>query len=523
MADLIKKIKIKKQDGTFTDYIPIGAEASNVSTEDGMSVEHKLKKKPYYFDNVADMKAATYLKNGDMAVTLGYYEINDGGGAKYYIIDTPDETKYQEKVNDLYAELIIKDNVNVKQFGAYGDGEHDDTLFIKNAIIFSKLINKLLFSPKGNNYLISESLDFSNLNVDFNNSIITTNNEIDIITTNTTIYYGLIKNIDINCNSIASCAINVIEDRKTLFENINIYNVSNVGIKFNKGYEITFNNINITGDGMSKNNVGIHSISSDSLFSNIIIIDICIGIKCEGLNWFKNIHGWILNPNLFFNSKFFKIIKGEAKIEQCYSDTYHYAFYVQTTSNLQISNSEIRYAYTLIENVNMNDTPTYAFYFIDESTKKLTVTNTLIGGITLDNLKTKLCNKNIYGNLSNNIYLFEADTSSLKSELIPNEGVTIISQDVKNIGNCVEINAKFKIDLDTISSKIDITLATVNDNLIPETDVNYMCVLSNEEWNVDKIAYLYLGVNGKLTTRADNETGIKYFKVHLRYNKKLTN
>ena len=44
MADLIKKIKIKKQDGTFTDYIPIGAEASNVSTEDGLSVENKLNK-----------------------------------------------------------------------------------------------------------------------------------------------------------------------------------------------------------------------------------------------------------------------------------------------------------------------------------------------------------------------------------------------------------------------------------------------------------------------------------------------
>ena len=29
MADLIKKIKIKRQDGTYTNYIPIGVDAIN--------------------------------------------------------------------------------------------------------------------------------------------------------------------------------------------------------------------------------------------------------------------------------------------------------------------------------------------------------------------------------------------------------------------------------------------------------------------------------------------------------------
>lgn len=38
MADLIKKIKIKKQDGTFTDYIPIGAEADNINFDNGYSL-----------------------------------------------------------------------------------------------------------------------------------------------------------------------------------------------------------------------------------------------------------------------------------------------------------------------------------------------------------------------------------------------------------------------------------------------------------------------------------------------------
>ena len=145
MADLIKKVKVMQTDGTFTDYIPLGADAANVKTEDGMSVENKLKKKPYYFDTVADMKAATYLKADDMAVTLGYYEVNDGGGAEYKIVQSSDE--YVETLNNnLKAELIIKKEVNIKQFGAYGDGTHDDSLAFQTAINAYSIIQ----IPKGN-------------------------------------------------------------------------------------------------------------------------------------------------------------------------------------------------------------------------------------------------------------------------------------------------------------------------------------------------------------------------------------
>lgn len=83
MSDRIKKIKVKKSDGSFTDYIPIGADAKNIDTSDGESVELKLNKKPYYYNTVADMKADTKLKVGDMAITLGYYTANDGGRLEY--------------------------------------------------------------------------------------------------------------------------------------------------------------------------------------------------------------------------------------------------------------------------------------------------------------------------------------------------------------------------------------------------------------------------------------------------------
>lgn len=135
--DRIKKLKIKKQDGTFSDYIPIGADAENIDTTDGESVETKLNKKPYYYNSVADMKADTKLKVGDMAVTLGYYEPNDGGGAEYKIVSgtyTDDGGLIHELENHLFAEFIKKDFCYIEQMGAKGNGIADDTNAITLAI-----------------------------------------------------------------------------------------------------------------------------------------------------------------------------------------------------------------------------------------------------------------------------------------------------------------------------------------------------------------------------------------------------
>ena len=39
MSDRIKKIKVKKADGSMTDYIPIGADAENIDFENGYSLD----------------------------------------------------------------------------------------------------------------------------------------------------------------------------------------------------------------------------------------------------------------------------------------------------------------------------------------------------------------------------------------------------------------------------------------------------------------------------------------------------
>ena len=102
------------------------------------------------FNTVADMQASN-LKNGDLAITKGYYSVNDGGGAFYRITDTASQTDYQESVGSLYATLLIENSeLNVKQFGAYGDNTHDDTTAIQSAINYANVSNnKTIFIPNG--------------------------------------------------------------------------------------------------------------------------------------------------------------------------------------------------------------------------------------------------------------------------------------------------------------------------------------------------------------------------------------
>ena len=87
------------------------------------------------FDTVADMQASDNLINGSYAQTLGYYSVNDGGASLYKITDTGTADGGSTiAVGDLFAHLVIKGTMNVKQFGAVGDGTTDDSVALQNAI-----------------------------------------------------------------------------------------------------------------------------------------------------------------------------------------------------------------------------------------------------------------------------------------------------------------------------------------------------------------------------------------------------
>lgn len=147
-----------------------------VETEDGTKLTDiatlkKLMNANFIVENVEQLKSASF-KEGEVCVTLGYRKANDGGGAIYKIVYEP--TLVDDGANVHYLQtsdtnrakfIAINDSVTPEQFGAYGDGAHDDTA----AII--KCINsgyKVIFKP-GAVYCISTGITLrDNLVVDLN-------------------------------------------------------------------------------------------------------------------------------------------------------------------------------------------------------------------------------------------------------------------------------------------------------------------------------------------------------------------
>lgn len=129
-------------------------------------------KKPYYFNNIAEMKAYD-LQNGDYAITKGYYSANDGGQGQYIVVNDnelqEDNGSVHTLINGLKAKLLIGKEVNVKQFGAKGDGNTNDATFIQSCINYCELNNSSVYIPAGN-YLINATLNVTGCPISGNSS-----------------------------------------------------------------------------------------------------------------------------------------------------------------------------------------------------------------------------------------------------------------------------------------------------------------------------------------------------------------
>ena len=133
----------------------------------GMS---KFKLPIAYYNSVAEMRASETALAGRPCVTLGYYQPNDGGGSVYLIRaktdnDADDGGSILVLDNGNVAELLVDGEVNVKQFGAKGDGTTDDLnpitksidlystiripdgkFYVSNSIFVNKSHKKILLS-----------------------------------------------------------------------------------------------------------------------------------------------------------------------------------------------------------------------------------------------------------------------------------------------------------------------------------------------------------------------------------------
>lgn len=101
-------------------------------------IEKLFNEKVYHVENITTLRTSNFIEN-NVVQTAGYYEPNDGGNGLYKIVNNNSLLENGGSVinlnNNLKAVLIVENNmVNIRQFGAKGNGENDDTSAIINAL-----------------------------------------------------------------------------------------------------------------------------------------------------------------------------------------------------------------------------------------------------------------------------------------------------------------------------------------------------------------------------------------------------
>lgn len=291
------------------------------------------------FDNVESMKNSTNLINGSYAKTLGYYSINDDGGATYKIRNITNEDIVNDQTiialsdNNLIAELIYEE-LNVKQLGCKGDGTTDDTAKLKN--IFENLAKNgdTIYFPKGT-YLYNQQITCDKTvrvigsgytPIYYDNCVIKNNGNSGLIFTNKS---TVIKDIDFIGNESQTCfglqilgiranIINccfrhfdnniglIIGDENTYY-NTDIFLIQNVVINFCdigcKMGSAVYNDTNLVDNNagtisnltISSCRIGLYFKNSNN--NNFLSLEIDGCSEC-GIDFINSSYNYILNPYL---------------------------------------------------------------------------------------------------------------------------------------------------------------------------------------------------------------------------------
>lgn len=199
------------------------------------------------YDTVNEMLSSTNLIDGSYAKTLGFYTANDGGGALYKIrnidvSDIIDNATIIQLSDELVAEFIEDNFVNVKQLGAKGDNSTDDTDIINIAL--TKFKNILI---KDGTYMIDAQ---THLSPTSNTNIEIVNATLKAIPNNLTHYaiidFNNVSNICLKGGIIEGERSSHLDDQGEWGHGISITNSNNITIK-----DLTIQNC--WGDGLYLN------------------------------------------------------------------------------------------------------------------------------------------------------------------------------------------------------------------------------------------------------------------------------
>lgn len=240
----------------------------NDNTTDILIRQLKREVKAFYDDTTAKL----LLHDGKIAELCNYVKTNLSNSIRE-LLDTMEASGELSNIitDTILSEistLELKSNhiINVKEFGAYGDGKHDDTNAINMALSFFKDENKKIIFPEGVYLVQGDLLLYSNTEIDFNNATIKA--------AGTT----LIKNNDLTGLSIGYGSLR--------------------NIKFNNGYFTSDNNSIIKIALIHADNVTANNLIFDNCMYGNHVFDLggCTNIKIQNCH-FKNVK--LRNPDTY--------------------------------------------------------------------------------------------------------------------------------------------------------------------------------------------------------------------------------
>lgn len=182
------RLKLFKHDSPATNTNPFNVQMA--LNENWDKIDEAFGSILKVFFSIADMKLDDTLEIGDIVYTAGFYENNDGGGAKYQIVETSifntDGSFAIELSNGLIAELIIENNkVNFLQLGARR--QDSNGLYDNKAYLEKYLNNKNNYKSRIELFIDGGVYGFSPTDITGKNIYIKGNSDFHIYANNQTI------------------------------------------------------------------------------------------------------------------------------------------------------------------------------------------------------------------------------------------------------------------------------------------------------------------------------------------------
>ena len=259
----------------------------------------------FTYDNVATMKLATNFVNGSFAKTLGYTSVGDGG-ASVYRIRTKEGGETANEINlialqdnTLIAEIVPTPEMFVKQFGAKGDGETDETSLLQAIFTYCNANNVNTIYLNEGTYNTSDTINiYSNSTIKgagIGNTTIKMTSSGTMLDNKYTLYFNNSQNLVVEGISFEGAKdptdYTIVEDKK--WHSLTLSNSSNItiencefkyfftsGISIRNSSNVLVNNCVFTSNGW--NDIAITRLTDNIKVTNNHFTNICArGVNAE--------------------------------------------------------------------------------------------------------------------------------------------------------------------------------------------------------------------------------------------------